>query len=88
MNTLTNRNAYVEMDGAIENVIALDGLEFNFPKCQLEEITNLHNEGLNYKQISKEVSRNEYEVIIALLHQIRQGRGLRRWGVDTSCNNT
>lgn len=54
-------------------VIALDDLEFAFPKTQLERIRELNNEGYGYKEISKMVRRDKYEVIIALLHICREG---------------
>lgn len=56
-----------------EYEIALDGLEFCFPKKQLEEIKKLNHEGYSYKHISEKVKRNEYEVIIALLHICKKG---------------
>lgn len=34
-------------------VIALDDLEFAFPKSQLEEIKRLNNDGYGFKEISK-----------------------------------
>ena len=57
--------------------IALDGLEFVFHKKQLQEIKELHNAGLSYKQISQIEKRDPYEIIIALLHLAREGHCLR-----------
>lgn len=59
------------------NVILLEDLEFAMPKDQLEDITKLHNDGINFQDIAKEVKRHPYEVIIALLHQVKQGRHMR-----------
>lgn len=77
MNTASQYIPVLTSKRARDNVIALDGLEFAFSREQLQDITKLHNDGFNYKQISKMVNRNEYEVIIALLHQVRQGVEMR-----------
>lgn len=75
MNTLTNtpilKNAYSE------TVILLEDLEFGMTRGQLNKITRLHNAGMDFKEISQEVKRNPYEVILAILHQTRQGKGIR-----------
>lgn len=76
MNTLTN-TPLVEPSRSRNYEIALDGLEFAFPKYQLEEIKELHNEGKNFNQISKLVKRNRYEVVIAILHLTRKGHAMR-----------
>lgn len=77
MNTLTYGNSFVKQGYARDNVILLEELEFSMPKNQLDLITQLHNEGNSYKEISKLVKRNEYEVIIALLHQVKRRFKLR-----------
>jgi len=77
MNTLTNTYAHLKQTRSREYIIALDGLEFAFSKVQLEQIKELHNAGYHFKDISKIVKRNPYEVIIALLHLAREGAWLR-----------
>jgi|SRR5690625_4587265 len=72
MNTL-NGSPTLSRERQGDYVLALDGLEFAFPVRQLEEIKRLNNEGYGYKEISKKVRRNKYEVIIALLEINRQG---------------
>lgn len=80
MNTLTRSNDFIKQNRARDYVIALDGLEFTFRKAQLDKIKELHNEGYSYKDISKKVLRHEYEVIIALLHLVKEGHYLRPFG--------
>lgn len=76
MNTATVTYAPI-LEQTGDNVILLEDLEFGMPREQLEEITHLHNNGWDFQEIAKEVKRNPYEVIIALLHQVRQGRKMR-----------
>lgn len=54
--------------------IALEDLEFVFTKNQLHEITVMHNNGVWVTDIAKNIKRNEYEVLIALIHQHRKGK--------------
>lgn len=54
--------------------IALEDLEFLFTKDQLSEITELHNSGTWIIDIAKQIERNEYEVLIALIHLHRKGK--------------
>lgn len=77
VNTLTHRAPILKQTRARDNVIMLEGLEFNISKKQLREITELHNEGKTYNEISKTVKRDPYEVILALLHQTRRGYKMR-----------
>lgn len=81
MNTL-NRSFIPNLntDRARENVILLDDLEFAMTKDQLETITEMHNSGITFPKISEEVKRNKYEVLLALLHQVKKGRLMRRFG--------
>lgn len=76
MNTLTNTRPFVA-GMAKDNVILLEELEFNMPIEQLNYITELHNDGMSYEDISKEVKRNKYEVLLALIHQAKKGKPLR-----------
>lgn len=59
---------------ARDHVILLDSLDFLMHKYELEKITKLHNHGMHYKEIAKATERNPYEVILALLHQVRNGK--------------
>jgi hypothetical protein len=47
------------------------------PVEQLNQVTKLHNAGMDFKAISKKVKRNPYEVIVALLHQTKSGKGIK-----------
>lgn len=76
MNTLQKRTPMIEQTGRKDHVILLDELEFGMSKGQLETITKMHNEGMDFQDISKEVKRNPYEVIVALLHQAKIGKKL------------
>lgn len=55
-------------------IIMLEDLEFAITRKELWHITNLHNAGMRLEDISLEVKRDPYEVIIALLHQARTNR--------------
>jgi len=79
MNTL-NGSPTLSRERQGDYVLALDGLEFAFPVRQLEEIKRLNQEGHGYKEISKKVRRNRYEVIIALLEICRQGNSVGHIG--------
>jgi hypothetical protein len=60
-----------------EKVILLEDLEFAMTTKQLDEITTLWNEGMKWEELAEKVKRNEYEILLALLHQLRQGITLR-----------
>jgi len=55
-------------------VIILDDLEFAFQKDQLYEIAELHNDGVRLSEISRETRRDEYEVLLAIIHLHREGK--------------
>jgi len=74
MNTLTTVSYITE---APDNVILLSELEYGMPRWQLDKITELHNRGMRYEDIAKKVKRNKYEVLVALIHQAKNGRRLR-----------
>ncbi|MFD2209407.1 hypothetical protein ACFSMW_06755 [Virgibacillus halophilus] len=59
------------------NVILLEDLDFSMDKKELNEITALHNAGWDYRKIAKKVKRNKFEIIIALLHQVKKGKPMR-----------
>jgi len=57
-----------------DNIIALEDLDFLFSRNQLETIADLHNDGMWVTDIAERIERNEYEVLIALIHLHRAGR--------------
>lgn len=63
-------------------IIMLEDSEFAISYEQLWHITNLHNKGVSIREISAEVKRDPYEVVIALLHQAKSNRVNLRplWG--------
>lgn len=87
MNTLVGYTPLLNTDRARENVILLEDLEFAMPKDQLENITEMHNDGMDFQEIAKEVRRNPYEVIIALLHQTKLGRKMRPMAYRRNLND-
>ena len=52
--------------------ILLEDLEFIFSKKQLRIIKNLYNDGKWITEISEKVKRNEYEVLLAIIHLHRK----------------
>lgn len=72
MNTATNQFAFIRPTG--DYVIILDDLEFAFQKDQLDEIAELHNDGVRLSDISRITKRDEYEVMLAIIHLHRQGK--------------
>lgn len=70
MNTL-DRARFDLLNPDEENIILLNNLEFGMSRSQLNKITKLHNDGIRFEEISKQVKRDPYEVILALLHQAR-----------------
>lgn len=58
-------------------VIVLDDLEFVFSKKQLKIIADKHNSGEWAGDIAKEIKRNEYEVLMAIVHLHKKGRVTR-----------
>lgn len=72
MNTLDQtRFDLLKPTGRKNNVILLENLEFGMSRSQLNQITDLHNSGMRFEEISKKVERDPYEVVLALLHQAR-----------------
>ena len=72
MSTATNKFAFIRPTG--DYVIILDDLEFAFQKDQLDEIAELHNDGVRLSDISKITKRDEYEVLLAIIHLHREGK--------------
>ena len=57
-------------------VILLEDLEMGISKDQLNHITNLHKAGMEWEDISQEVKRDPYEVLVSLIHQAKRGHVL------------
>lgn len=57
--------------------IALENLEFAFSKSELNYIQNTHNKGVWVTTIAKNIKRDEYEVLIAIMHMLRQGKDIK-----------
>lgn len=68
MNTAKSRIERIPLNNFRDFVVILDDLEFAFRPQQLEEIARLHNKGMWVTDIADEVKRNEYEVLLALVH--------------------
>lgn len=78
MNTLSQGNPPILPETrARDYVILLEDLEFCMPKQQLEKITNLHNSGTDIEDIAMKVKRNPYEVLLAIIHQVKRGIKMR-----------
>lgn len=58
----------------MRTVIMLEDFNFIMPLKQLNLITELHNNGMKVGEISEQVKRNEYEVLLALIHQTDKGK--------------
>lgn len=80
MNTLRRGSVFIRSERARDNEIILEDLEFCFPKYQLADIKMYHNQGKSISYISKVVKRNEYEVLLALLHFHRKRELTRPFG--------
>jgi len=59
-------------------VIILEDLEFAFEKKELEMIAGHHNYGFGINEIAEHMNRNEYEILLAILHLHRQGQIKRK----------
>lgn len=57
--------------------IALDDLEFAFSKKELDYIQNTHNKGVWLTKIAENIKRDDYEVLIAIMHMMREGRSIK-----------
>lgn len=64
----------IKQTGMRDYEFILEDLELAFPKSQLEEITELWNEGKSFELIVQKYKRHEDEVFLALFHQHRQGK--------------
>lgn len=51
-----------------KTIIVLDGLDYGFLQSQLTEIKELSNKGMWIGDIAKRLRRDEYEVLLALVH--------------------
>jgi len=59
-------------------VIILDDLEFAFHRDDLDRIRLLHNQGFYIHEIATHLKRDEYEILLAILHLHRQGEIKRK----------
>lgn len=76
----TNYKTYVpflEKNRRRDYVILLEDLEFAMPRKQLKRITKMYNSGLTYWEIAEREQRNPYEILLALLHQVKKGQEMR-----------
>jgi len=62
---------------ARDYVILLDDLNFQMSKNELKYITDLHNAGMEFEEIAKKLKRDPYEIILALLHRVKNGANIR-----------
>lgn len=75
MNTLTYQNPpHLPLSRHRDYEIILEDLEFVFSKKQLNLIKEMHNEGKWISDISIKIKRNEYEVLLAIVHLHKRGR--------------
>ncbi len=74
MNTAKKRIEHIPLNNFRDYVVILDDLEFAFRPQQLNKIANLHNGGMWVTDIAVEVKRNEYEVLLALVHLHIKGK--------------
>lgn len=72
----TNRIQFLPQTG--ENVIILDGLEFGFPRWQLDEIKELWENGNDISFIAKRQGRKPDEVFLAIFHLSRLKQTTRK----------
>ena len=76
MNTLNNKIPIMQQTFSRDYVILLEDLEMGISKDQLNDITELHKAGMDFEDISQEVKRDPYEVLVALIHQAKRGHVL------------
>ena len=76
MNTLNHKLPIMQQTFSRDYVILLGDLEMGISKDQLNHITNLHKAGMDWEDISQEVKRDPYEVLVALIHQAKRGHVL------------
>ncbi len=68
MNTVGQAMPLLPQASKRDYTIILDDLEFVFRKEQLEEIKDMHNDGMWVTDIARRIRRNEYEVLLAIVH--------------------
>ncbi len=68
-----------------EKRIILEDLNFQWEVKKIKKVKKLWNDGTSFKEIVKEVGREEDEVFLLLLHLARKGRIESRagyiWGI-------
>ncbi len=63
---------------AEKTLILLEDKDFFFSQSEIDEIIELHNDGLHYTTIATQVKRDPVEVILCLLDAAEKGKqGLR-----------
>ena len=88
MNTLNNKIPIMQQTFSRDYVILLEDLEMGISKDQLNHITELHKAGMDFEDISQEVKRDPYEVLVALIHQAKQGHVLPAFAYRRSKNDS
>ena len=78
MNTAGYNIAMIPKIGFNKYEIILDDLEFIFPVKTLEKVKRMHNFGFSITEISTETKRDEYEILLAIIHLHRKGKITRR----------
>lgn len=74
MNTLNHHIPIMQPSNSRDYVVMLEDLEFGISKQQLNHITDLHMQGMEWEDISQETKRDVYEVLVALIVQAKHGR--------------
>ena len=77
MNTRNNALSAVLDPEEDDYEIALEGLEFAFSKRELKYIQEQHNDGIWFTDIAESIKRDDYEVLIAIMHMLRRGRQIK-----------
>lgn len=66
--------------GAEKYEVILEDLEFGFEKTTLKKIAKKHNGGMCMQDIADQVGRNEYEILLAIVHLHKKNRITRKIG--------
>lgn len=55
-----------------KTVIVLEELNYIFRESDINVITNMNNTGYSVEEIASKLNRDEYEIMLALLHQHKE----------------
>lgn len=77
INTRSYQTNYALSHNDEKYEIALEELEFAFSENELNYIQNTHNNGVWFTDIAKNIRRDDYEVLIAIMHMLRKGRKIK-----------